>query len=853
MDDNFQTVIINLNDSTFAHSFQDGNRIHQYEFLKAKTLIEKQKESLLNQKRQENPCAWLSRFHNTISVFGGRGTGKTSFIYSLLDEFSHDKDIAVLRIIDPTLIEEKGHIFVLIVSLINEKIEEYLNTNEIKFGNKVYEDRKRWNACLLKLSRGLPYLDSVGGRKLSNDWQDDAFIMERGLLDVASAFHLEENFHNLISNALDILGKKCFMLAFDDIDIDMKKGWSVLETIRKYLTSNRLICLLSGNMQLYSYNVRLNQWLQLEKLKSFEPKNHYEEQVDELEGQYILKILKPENRIYLKSIYEATEYIKKTKYFVLYNDNRIELENSYTTILNMWGIVGKREQDSFRHFLLRLPARSQINILRTNLAESDPLERVNAFVTRMQAKDINVELAVNNTRLYSGIIASYLLNNDLLRDSYLLLPTTDDETSNCCLAGLGILFANNVKQNPFLIFDYLIKVGYLRNASLYLVERQSIQNLVKYGGYSTSISLKNCVGLTMAYLIGSQYNMAEHINIYALEKTAKKGDKTKIDSILLRDDVNAAQRCLGYIPLCSLDWRTNNNSEKYYSVYLLLAAIGQLVGNSGEIARTLKDVQLYRSYPIPDTDKSAADTEVLDDVQNPEFAMDDEPFRDLISMIEQWNALWESDSLPPYKLGRIMTRFYSAVKVISMDSLGSQMHRSLVAFLNASLIEEIGIEFSELNTNNAINDDKIFINNLKKVLGREGAADCIKLTLWLIKCPLLRCFMDLNIYNGIENPAIDVPYVDENRFNLIALLNQIKIKNKKSSTFDLPKFSGSANGIENTLKCIRLKAPDFDLEVSVINVDIDTAISNLNDLRIFQKISKNSVDAFRKNYRQAAD
>ncbi|MCD8079453.1 MAG: hypothetical protein LUF04_03295 [Bacteroides sp.] len=49
-------------------------------------------------------------------------------------------------------------------------------------------------------------------------------------------------------------------MAFDDVDTDFAKGWPVMETIRKYLTSPQLITILSGDINLYTLLIRKKQW-----------------------------------------------------------------------------------------------------------------------------------------------------------------------------------------------------------------------------------------------------------------------------------------------------------------------------------------------------------------------------------------------------------------------------------------------------------------------------------------------------------------------------------------------------------------------------------------------------------------
>ena len=81
-DDKKKKVLIDLSDSTYAHSFAEQNRIHQIEFDTAASLVENQIKRIGKNKPNEKHV--LNRVHNTISIFGDRGTGKTSFIRSLL-------------------------------------------------------------------------------------------------------------------------------------------------------------------------------------------------------------------------------------------------------------------------------------------------------------------------------------------------------------------------------------------------------------------------------------------------------------------------------------------------------------------------------------------------------------------------------------------------------------------------------------------------------------------------------------------------------------------------------------------------------------------------------------------------
>lgn len=207
---NKKKVLIDLSDSTYAHSFAEQNRIHQVEFEAAVNLVVNQINRIGKDKTSEKHV--INRVHNTISIFGDRGTGKTSFIRSLFDEIEKrckgKDEVMILGLIDPTLMEEKAHIFLLIISLINDRVKKVIEEGTCEPGGEAYKQRMDWNACVKKLAKGLPSLDKVGNDYNNTSWQDDEFIMRKGLDDIMAAYQLEENFHKMVDMALKILGKK---------------------------------------------------------------------------------------------------------------------------------------------------------------------------------------------------------------------------------------------------------------------------------------------------------------------------------------------------------------------------------------------------------------------------------------------------------------------------------------------------------------------------------------------------------------------------------------------------------------------------------------------------------------------
>lgn len=255
-----QTII--LSESHDAKPFEEGSIIHEAEFKKAQTWIDKQLEVArqAKQAKEVRKSEQVYSFENqakTITILGSRGSGKTSFMKSLMEIYKR-KGVQLIELIDPTLIEEKGHPFLIILSeldkLVRSKLEEE-DASRTKYGAS---REVSWEKALKKLAEGLPSLDPIGNNY--TQWEDAEYVMEKGLRRVSSARTLAESFHELLREALEILKKDAFLIALDDIDIDFLKGWPILETLRRYLQTPLLITLLSGDLRLYSKAIRKQQW-----------------------------------------------------------------------------------------------------------------------------------------------------------------------------------------------------------------------------------------------------------------------------------------------------------------------------------------------------------------------------------------------------------------------------------------------------------------------------------------------------------------------------------------------------------------------------------------------------------------
>lgn len=246
------------------------------------------------------------RRHNAILVEGGRGSGKTTFLLNVLgsidrrDDIFQDvgRNVRVLPMVDPTLIETKQHIIVVILAMIEAAVEGYADEDG-------YLESARQ-----ELAEGLGLLDGIGNTAAYGaEWEDASWVMSRGLEKARRGHSFERKLNTYIDRALALLRLKAFVLSFDDIDTNFAHGFTILETIRKYLTSPRLVIILSGDLDLYGRLLRQNiyktfgqQVLDSDVAIAGRSKLDLGSSVLELEEQYLLKIVPPQKRIAMLSV-----------------------------------------------------------------------------------------------------------------------------------------------------------------------------------------------------------------------------------------------------------------------------------------------------------------------------------------------------------------------------------------------------------------------------------------------------------------------------------------------------------------------------------------------------------------------
>jgi hypothetical protein len=839
-----EELTINLQESSDAKGFKSTNLIHKKEFNTATGWIKDRMEKKYGEKE---------RLHDTITILGSRGSGKTSFLYSLLNQYQTHGDIEVIDIIDPTLIEEKGHIFLTIISLIKEKITKKIDKDACCPDGNNYERNSTWKECLRKLSHGLPSIDGVGLGLNEETWQDAEYIMDKGLKNVHSAKNLEENFNKFVGLSLKILGKKVFIIPFDDIDIDFKKGWPVLETVRKYLTSPQIITILSGDLRLFSKAIRKQQWDNFGKgLLKNEGDNlgkisEYNDLVTEMEGQYLQKILKPQRRIHLTTLSEKINLygIKEFTINVEIQGVKKDIITLYDEILAKFGIRNKSQTETYRSFLLSLPIRTQIQFL----IEYNPTKGIkdmdvtDAFLSDLYEKQVKIEYAKSITRFLNITILEFLIKEKALDEAYQLQPTTTDSSLNSSLLSLSFLFSQKTLDNPYLIFDYFIRIGYVRNLLSVLGYQDeadkktisqlkpSIEGLCKHSPIFYDRVYRDILGSMTAYIRAFLNQEKENskswggtIPIYALAETQKGKGKLsmRIDKVF-EDEIYEKeflfQKQVAYIPVSISQPNNKQDSLVTYSIYVLLGTIGEIIKQhavGADFEKTIGELSQIRSYAMPNFKYSAiTEEEGEDGNENINSAEKTESKFSLKEEMVKWiDAYPKNYAISPHLLGKISTRLFYALRTLedgeSVNNLGDAMHNRVIILLNSILVEEAREAITTpLNNNNPRGNVKIFKDNVQKC--SEKHKEELKLFFWIFSCPLLLLFLNKDdsiseiVESDIDRAILEnAIYSKLKKVEILGSKPQSNPKNKRS-------FSSNQETV-NALKELNLMTFDDFME-----------------------------------------
>ncbi|MDH1975478.1 hypothetical protein [Aliarcobacter butzleri] len=724
------------------------------------------------------------RVHNTILINGKRGMGKTSFILSMLK--NNDllrKEIFPLGIIDPTLIETKEHVFLNIITLIKDKVEESSNVRN----NEYFKD---WKNSLIKLASGLSMLEDIGSNHLHDSmWDSPELILEKGISNSKQGKELERNFHNFIDKSLNLLRKKAFFLVLDDIDTSLDRGIKILETLRKYLTSPKLIISILGDIDLYSILTRQLQWEKIDPkkiLKDYEDGNKkYISQIEHLEEQYLTKILKPENRIDLQNLFDLKDSInikifdkeKKSK-----DSFNIESLNKFLEDLvnNIYLTNNNSYKKYYIETILTQSTRSILQILKLYNKQKGNIKINNfpeilkhTFYTTLKKKleSFNL-LEIYNKDQYLNLLSIYIIKKNISRDNHLkLIPDFVDIDDNITMLYLNAI-SNNILVDSKNYLEYFIKVGYSLEQFMNLEnkdERETkrfLEHIAIDSGESSSKIAKRLLSTSKI----NRFTPSNFILFGANFLSNKNLEK-----------INN----LNFLPLIisKVNRINKGNSYNFISFFNLLGFISDITKtNSIDEIKTKKIIySQILEFTLFNDDIIKEDKDFIyeDNIQNTLIFDENEVF----NWINKKNIIID---IPLFVLSKIWVRIsYTFNNILknknTFNTYFDIFEMFIVGFLNA-----IFVEISLYKNENF--DNKNFIKNPEKATSYYEKIDNYKVneesyTLfdYLFECPFLKISNFDNLQEIIiekeelkEEPKINFGKVEKEKQKKIILDNNLK-------------------------------------------------------------------------------
>lgn len=282
----------------------------------------KELNSMLNENKEENMYS-----NNIIAFLGERGSGKTSCMRSLLnsleklssvseidEETSLTKEMLsltekrkkfeFLNIIEPSFFSEKINILELIISNMFKNFRKKLESSY----EENYENKKKLLRKFQEVFKNLKYISCA-------EQYESSEIEE--LMFLSYSVDLKENLNNLIEEYLLFFKKDRLIISIDDIDLNARFAYKMVEDIRKYLSLHNVIIVLALKLEQLKMIIK-KEYLLENEIFSLDKQNkivdiYTDELIKDTENRvdkYLLKLIPYERRILLKDINKYSENIK---------------------------------------------------------------------------------------------------------------------------------------------------------------------------------------------------------------------------------------------------------------------------------------------------------------------------------------------------------------------------------------------------------------------------------------------------------------------------------------------------------------------------------------------------------------
>ena len=260
----------------------------------------------LEQKSKDNAIFNDIYDNNIIAFIGERGAGKTSCMYSALkiikdaqekedwrpiygEHYKPRKKIKLLKTIDPSFFDTKHNILEMLIG------EMYRELKQRKERNPSDMNRDELHTLLAQFQETKRHLRFLA--TTSNPFSQDDELEELDYL--SSGADLRDSISLLIQRFLKLTGDDVLMIGIDDIDLNTKQGYSMVEKVRKYMILPQVVILFAVKLDQLASVIHLELTKQFKDVLNNEYGSVSDSDISEMAERYLNKLIPLQARIFI--------------------------------------------------------------------------------------------------------------------------------------------------------------------------------------------------------------------------------------------------------------------------------------------------------------------------------------------------------------------------------------------------------------------------------------------------------------------------------------------------------------------------------------------------------------------------
>ena len=286
------------------------------------------------------------QIYNIIAFMGDRGTGKTSAMLSymefLKDYYKSMKELDAEWKFDSQVLDRDGYMFTgieyidasalnnkedILGSVLSKMLKKWTDEDKHSYGEygivkrEDYEYKKR--QIRMKFSKVYESLKDLRSEKDILDKDSDMYL--ETLEKLTLTLNVKQSFQDLVKDFLDIMiypgsekriteRNHFLVISIDDLDMNVKSGFTMLEQIRLYLMVPNVIVLLSANyeqLEKICYNHYINEFYRSKNDEGMK------EHIAKLSREYLEKMIPIQRQIGFDSG-QKWDFFSKEKLIIKY-------------------------------------------------------------------------------------------------------------------------------------------------------------------------------------------------------------------------------------------------------------------------------------------------------------------------------------------------------------------------------------------------------------------------------------------------------------------------------------------------------------------------------------------------------